>query len=186
MPAAVRPLGDDHVGAGLGRFDGVRHGRDHVDHLDSTVVCAAEDGFEVLGVTRPRCGEDGGLGVEGQVDLLVAHEVDHQVHSEGAFGGCANRGDEHAQTLGRRFSRAEDAQAARVGDRGDQLRRCAGAHAGERDRVLDPQEPGEAGLDHLAILHRVPAERGFRLCDVTEALAQPMTRTGDAGGAKFV
>ena len=113
---------------------------------------SVEDCFEVLGVTRPRCGEDGGLGVEGQVDLLVAHEVEQHVQAEWAFGGGANCADELAQAVWRRVADAEDAQAARVGDRGDQLRRCAGAHAGEHDRVLDPQEPGEAGLDHGAIV----------------------------------
>ena len=41
------------------------------------------------------------------------------------------------------------AEAAGVGDRGDERRRCGSAHAAEEDRVLDAGKIADAGVDHV-------------------------------------
>ena len=137
MPAGLRALRDDHVGACLRGFLAVMHLAAHHDHFHAVLVHRADE-----------LGGDGQTGDENFYFLLDQdrhvrpHHVGNrrqQVDRERLVGEFARPADFLAQLLGRASGRADNAEAARVGDRGDQPMHRHAAHPGQHDRVLDTE-----------------------------------------------
>ena len=150
MAAALGALGDDDVGAGVGRAPGLVNGRDHVHHAGTRRVGPGEERGQVELGPWPGCREYGRSGGEHRVDGRGVGLEQQQVESERTIGGGADGAGQLRDLVRRATGAALDAQAAAVANRDDQLGAGATAHPAEHNRVLDAEKlAGSGSHQHL-------------------------------------
>ena len=152
MPARLGALRDDYVRASLLRLDAVMHLAAHHDDLHSVVVHHLD---ELLRNREPG-DEDLDLFLDHHGNVR-AHHVGYrreQIDGERLVGQLASFADFCAQIVGAQRRGADNAESARVGNRGDEFVHRDAAHAGEQYRILDSKVIANRRMQHRKILHR--------------------------------
>ena len=150
MPARLGALRDYHVRARFLRLDPMMHLAAHHDDLHSVVVHHLDE------FLRHRKSGDKDLDFFFDHHRHVrAHHIGNrreQIDGERLVGQLASRADFGAQILGAERRGADNAKAARVGNRGHELVHRDPAHPGEENRVLDSKIIANRRMQHRSVL----------------------------------
>ena len=192
--------------AEAGGEHGHLHARDHVNLLLRREAGGADVGAGGLGVGQLEALADVVDGGAVRVGQEVAGVIrsgasagawrnvrgDEDVDAEGTVGEVLDAADLLFEAIGGEPGGAEHAEPAGVGDRGDELRSGdaalsttdGGAHAGQRDGVLDVEQVAHFGVQDGSIHGSHPRASGVLVCVSAASIVSLAGRRVNSGGCR--